>query len=216
MTTAHTRRSLAAVLALLLAACTTRESPAPSQAAPPPPRPRPLTEIVDSVRDPETEAELLKFQKASHPVDSLAGAEPSRDALVQRFVAALETRDTATLRRMLVTRDEFAFLYYPTTPQGFPPYRLEAGLMWELLQKGNRGGLTKALRERGGKPLGVSGYECDPYPSEEGRNKVWGPCVLLRKPLEGEQGDTIRERLFSQVIERDGRWKFLNYGNKLD
>jgi hypothetical protein len=216
MTLPRPPRSLAATLLLLVAACG-RDVPAPVQSpAAPVPGPRPLTEIVDSVRDPETEAELLKFQASATPVDTFVGAEPSRDALVQRYLAALETRDTATLRRMLVTRDEFAFLYYPTTPQGFPPYRLEAGFMWELLQKGNRGGLTKALRERGGAPLGVSGYECDPVPSREGKNEVWGPCVVLRKPREGEQGDPVRERLFAQVIQRDGRWKFLNYANKLD
>jgi hypothetical protein len=213
MIPAPSLRPFAATL-LLLAACSTRDVPAPPQA--PPSRPRPLTEIVDSVRDPETEAELLRFQKSAQRVDTLAGAEPSRDALVQRYIAALETQDTATLGRMLVTRDEFAFLYYPTTPQGFPPYRLDPGLMWELLQKGNRGGLTKALRERGGEPIGVSGYECDTIPSREGRNTIWGPCVVLRKPREGEQGDPIRERLFVQIMERDGRYKFLNYANKLD
>jgi hypothetical protein len=117
---------------------------------------------------------------------------------------------------MLVTADEFAWLYYPTTPQGFPPYSLEAGLMWDLLQKGNRGGLAKALRERGGRDLGITGYECDSIPSREGVNRVWGPCVVLRKPLAGEQGAVVRERLFSQILERDGGFKFLNYSNKLD
>ena len=40
-----------------------------------------------------------------------------------------------------------------------------------------------------------------------------GPCVVR---LVGWSADTASACLFSRVLERDGRFKFLSYANKLD
>ena len=158
------------------------------------------------------EVALRRFQDASRRVESLAGGEPTREALVRAYIRALEQRDTVTLARLLLTRDEFAFLYYPTTPQGLPPYDLAPELMWFILSQGSERGLGRALQERGGSPLGYVSHRCDRTPSREGQNLVWGPCVVRRRLPDGRTG---AERLFGLILERGGRYKFVSYANKL-
>jgi hypothetical protein len=164
---------------------------------------------VDTIL-PRAEA-LRRFQASAYPTDTLADAARSRDALVRTFVHSLETRDTARLGRLSLTRDEFAFLYYPTAPQGLPPYELPPDLFWFTLQQGSDKGLHRALEARSGHPLDYLGYRCDPVPSHEGANIVWGPCTVRYRA--GSR--TQEERLFGLIIEREGRFKFVSYANKL-
>lgn len=155
---------------------------------------------------------LERFRAGLDSVDTLSGGAPSLDALVRRFARALEARDTAALAVMVLTRREFAWLYYPTNPQGRPPYDLSPELMWFMLVENSRKGLAHALEERGGRRLGFAGYSCDPSPSREGANTVWGPCPVRRVQA---PGDTTTERLFGLVLERGGRFKFVSYANRL-
>jgi hypothetical protein len=193
---------LAAAFLPTLAACA-RERPSGADAPATP-------TTVDSVV-PRAVA-LERFRAGLDRVDSLSGGAPSRDALVRRFVRALEARDTAALAAMVLTRQEFAWIYYPTNAQGLPPYDLAPELMWFTLVENSRKGLAHALEERGGRRLGFAGYSCDPTPSREGANTVWGPCPIRRVQA---AGDTISERLFGLVIERGGRFKFVSLANRL-
>ena len=158
------------------------------------------------------EVALARFRACCARVDSLSGGESSRDALIRHFVRSIETRDTAALRRMLLNQDEFAWLYYETSPQGLPPYNLSPGLMWFMLEGNSGKGLARALSEYGGRPLGYAGHQCDAMSQRESANRLVGPCVVRRiEP----RGDTVSVRLFGLLIERGGRWKFLSYANKL-
>jgi hypothetical protein len=167
--------------------------------------------VVDSTI-PRAEA-LRRFRTNLTLVAGLEGGRGSRDSLVAAYLNALGARDTAALAAMAVTRAEFGYLYYPTTPQGLPPYDLEPELMWSLLfQRSNRG-IRRALDLYGGQDLALLGYDCGPGESVEGANTIWGPCkVRFRR----EAGDTVSRALFSQIIGRDGRYKFLSYSNKLE
>jgi hypothetical protein len=166
--------------------------------------------VVDSVVPRDTA--IARFQRALPPVASFSGGAGNRAQLVRRFVAALEKRDTAGLRSLLLNRAEFGWLYYPSHPEGMPPYNLTPQLMWFMLEGHNEGGYRKLLQKRSGKPLRVLGYRCEGEPSHQGENTVWGPCVVLRGT---ERGDTLRERLFGLIIERGGSYKFISYANKL-
>jgi hypothetical protein len=177
-----------------------------SAAAPPAAR-RPVH--VDSIV-PREEA-LRRFQASAQCVESLSGGAPSRNALIHEFVRGLEARDTAALRRLALDRDEFAFLYYPTAPQGLPPYDLEPGLLWFTLESGSHKGLARALESRGGRALGFEGYGCDSIASRQGENTVWGPCTVRSR----RKGVVMEERLFGLIVERKGRFKFVDYGNRL-
>jgi hypothetical protein len=156
--------------------------------------------------------ELAEFRRGFVAATRLEGGEPTREALVRRFVRALETGDTIALRRQLLSRAEFAWLYYPTTTQAGPPYDLGPDLLWfTLFQRSDRD-IALALREFGGRPFGYLGHTCAAAPRVEGDNRIWGYCAIRRRAA-GRQPTT--ERLFGLIIERGGRYKFVSYANKL-
>lgn len=165
---------------------------------------------VDSVvaRD----VELAWFREGLIEPTTLTGGARSRDALVRSYVRALERADTAALAALAITRAEFAYFYYPTNPEAHPPYDLGPGLMWFMLEQSSRKGQLHALQDRGGRPLGYLGHRCDATPSRQGRNTVWGPCVVRHRQSGSAE---IEERLFALILERDGRFKFVSMANKL-
>lgn len=196
------RRSWIALALLLSATAGCDRQPRAAQAAEP--------GIVDSARS--RDAALAEFRTridTARQMDSVAG---SREELFGKFVRALERRDTTALVRLAITPGEFGWLYYPTNPQALPPYSLEPGLMWFMLEGKSRQGLTRLLEQRAGQPLHYLGTTCE-GPSHQGENDVYGPCTVARLQA---PGDTVRERLFGLVMEREGRWKFVSYANKLD
>jgi hypothetical protein len=166
--------------------------------------------VVDSVVP--RHSAVARFQRVARRVDGLSGGARSRDQLVRRFAAALERRDTVALGSLVMTKSEFAWLYYPSNPEGLPPYSLRPQLMWFMLEARSRQGFHKLMKQRAAKPLRLLAHRCKGEPSRQGENTVWGPCLVLRR---GETGDTISERLFGQIIERGGRYKFVSYANKL-
>jgi hypothetical protein len=136
----------------------------------------------------------------------------SREELVQRFIAALEASDTAALRRMVLQKDEFAWLYYPITVFSRFPYELPPALLWFQMRGQTEKGASLLLSERAGTPLGYLGHDCASQ-REEGENTIYGHCVLRRVTA---RGDRVRDRLFGLIVERDGIYKFVSYANKLD
>jgi hypothetical protein len=166
--------------------------------------------VVDSIvpRD----VALARFRSGSPVLAALSGGASSRDALVRAFVGALTTGDTATLRGLALSREEFGWLYYPTTPQSLPPYDLAPGLMWSMLELHSGRGLRRALGAYAGRSAAYVGHACDPQSSREGGNVVYGPCTVQL----ALGNDTVKQRLFGLIIERDGRFKFVSYTNTLD
>ena len=203
-----TRAALIATVALLAAACN-RDRPAAAETAID--SASHTAQHVDSVVPREVSIE--RFRQGTRQVTSFTGGAKSRDALVKAWVKAIEAADTVALKKMLINRDEFAWLYYPTASQGLPPYDLTPSLLWFMTDGQTTKGLRRLLEERAGKPLHFIGYSCDPKPTAEGENTVWGPCEIrqLRAP-----GDTVQERLFGLLVERGGEWKFLSYKGRFD
>jgi len=140
-----------------------------------------------------------------------AGAAATRDELVDRYVHALETADTAAFGAMSITTAEFAWLYYPFTHYIRPPYELDPDVVWLLISENARKGMGRALREHGGRALGFTGYRCGSVPERIGPNLLWNGC-LLDVTIDGR---VVTLRLFASIIERDGRFKFMSYANDL-
>jgi len=198
---------LGAALAVSLGGC--RVQPKPVAQGEPVKQPHAATRVDSAV---PREVALAKFQQASQHVTALEGGASTRDALVRAFLRAVETRDTAALRRLVLSRGEFAYLYYPTSAQGLPPYSLSPDLYWFMtVEQSNRGAHT-LLTELGGKHLPYAGYRCGSDSTVEGENTLWGPC-LIHTVQRG--GDTLSQRLFGPIVARGGRYKFLSYSNKL-
>ena len=157
------------------------------------------------------EESLRRFRDGLGRVESLAPVARSREELVQRFARAVETRDSATLGALVLSRAEFGWLFYPTTPQGLPPYDLAPGLMWDLLSRQSDRGIAYVLRRHGGRSFGLVDHTCG-TPSVEGDNRIWGPCLIRRHLADAE----VASRLTGPIIERDGGFKFVSYTNDED
>jgi hypothetical protein len=140
---------------------------------------------------------------------ALAGGAGTREALVRRWVAGVEGQDTAALREMVVSRAEFAWLYYPESPLSARGMRPE--VLWLLMQQNSHKGIFRVLRRLGGQRLGYVGHDCPAEPLRQGESRVWEGCVLERQVM----GDTVVQRLFGRIIGRDGHLKFVSYANGL-
>lgn len=191
---------------LLVSACTRSPRPAAPASLAAQSHPTHVDSLVSR------EVALQRFRQGTNPVTALAGGANSRDALVGSFLHALARRDTSELKGLLLSRDEFAWLYYPTSAQGLPPYSLNPDLMWFMLvEQGNRG-LRRAVNQLGGKQLAYAGTRCEGTSTKEEENVLWGPCLVRWRESSGKMAEA---RLFGPILEREGRFKFLSYGNKL-
>ncbi len=166
--------------------------------------------VVDSAIS--REEALRRFRDGLPRVTSFDGGMESKKDLLAAYLRGLETRDTVALARYGLSRAEFAWLYYPWSSQGLPPYDVEPGLMWFLLSTHSDRGLRRALGLYGGQKLQLLDYDCGTKGTQEDVNTLWGPCALRWRD---ERGNIESRRLVSQIIERDGRFKILSYSNKL-
>ena len=146
-------------------------------------------------------------------MESLTPVATHRDSLVRQFVRAVEAGNSAALGELVLTPAEFAWLYYPWSPQGLPPYDVTADLMWDLLSRQSDRGARRLLRIAGGRALGYADYACPAEPQAEGANRIWGPCTIT---FVSGSGDTVSARLTGPILERDGRFKFVSLTNDLD
>jgi hypothetical protein len=164
---------------------------------------------VDSVIPWDTA--LARFREGLAEPAGLHGGATSLDALVDSLAARLERADTAGLTALALTRAEFAYLYYPTVPEARPPYDLAPGLFWFTLEGNSSRGLMTLLGELGGRPLGAARVRCEGDARHFGENAVWPLCLVQRVRA---SSDTVEERLFGPIVERDGIFKFVSYANK--
>ncbi len=184
---------------LALAAC------APDAPAAPP-AVRSSARVVDSIFPPE-EA-MRRFRAGLLKVDSLSGGASTRGELVRRFVRAVEMQDTAELQALLLSRAEFAYLYFPASRFARPPLRTDPALLWFQMQMNSEKGIVRLLRRKGGADAGFRGHACEDEPVIEGENRLWERCTV-------RVADSAAVRWFGTVIERGGRYKMVGYANGL-
>jgi hypothetical protein len=167
--------------------------------------------VVDSILPVDEEMRRFGAAIGGQLVTRLAGASPSREALVRRFMKAVASNDSADLRAMALSAREFADLVYPESPYTHPPYRQSPALVWNQIQNPSASGFTRLVRRLGSQPLRYIDHRCDAKPDRAGRNLIWTNCfVRVASPT----GQTTSHRLFGSVIQRDGRFKFVSYKNE--
>jgi len=167
---------------------------------------------IDSILPIEEEVRRFRATVAERPDGLDSGATRDRDRLVSDFIERLERRDTAALASALLTKAEFAYLYYPYTRFTAPPSELPPALLWFQITQNGSTGLTRLLRTWAGRDLGYQGYDCAPEPRAEGPNRLWERCTVR---LSGPDGAATTRRLFGTILERDGRFKFVSFANDL-
>ena len=165
--------------------------------------------IVDSILP--IEEQLRRF-RAGVPdtIRELVGGASSREMLVRVFMRNLAASDTAALVRLTISRAEFAWLIYPDSPLSAPPYRLAPDLAWMQHAAASGTGLTRLLERLGGGQLQLHSWDCSEGPLPEGKNRIWRNCAV-RFEQPGAAQNSLR--LFSSIIERQGRFKILSYAN---
>lgn len=196
------RIPILALLVTALAGCGDRLAP-PAAAERPPVH-------VDSIFP--VEEEIRRFRAAvGRSVDTFDASAPDREALVERFIRALERADTTALLRLALDRAEFIDLYYPHTEYTAPPYRLSPSVVWELMAGNGGKGLTRLLRRYAGRPLDYRGHVCEADAEHQGPNRLYHECRVVLGTPDGDRSP----RLFGSILERDGRFAFVSYANEL-
>ena len=167
--------------------------------------------VVDSILP--VEEEITRFRKAAgNPPPGFAGGADSRTALVRAFVRSLERADTTALLGLVVSRAEFGYLIYATSPNARPPYRQSPELVWLQRTAATAKGANRLLARLAGRPVGYRGVNCPTPAKTEGENTVWSGCAVR---LESHRGGTTSLRLFGPIVQRGGRFKFLSLSNGL-
>lgn len=163
---------------------------------------------IDSILPPG-EA-LRRFQTGLPVVTELRDAPRGRDALVSRFMMALERADTAVLQELVLSKAEYGFLYFPASVYSRKPYELPPDIAWLLNEQNGQKGATRLLRRLGGHALHFGGYACGSSVREQ-ENVFWRDCQV--KYIDPASSRQITRKLFGTIMERGGRFKFLSYAN---
>jgi hypothetical protein len=163
---------------------------------------------VDSIVPP-AEA-LARFREGMAPVDTLAGGTPSRDSLIAAFTAAVQGSDTAAVRALVLSRAEYAYLYFPSLQRMNPGLNMQPEVMWLLHGQESEKGITRVLRRLGGGQARFGAYACEDAPQVEGENRYWHRCALH---VAAADGDAATLQLFGSIVERGGRYKIVSYAN---
>lgn len=196
-------RRLLLVASLLTGSCSPGGEAASSQAAP-------AGSVVDSALS--RAVALERFRATTDPVAELTGGAPARDVLVLEFLQAVEAGDPVAAQGLALSRAEFGWLYYPSSPLGHPPYDLGPELFWFTLDANGRKNLDRVLRRFGGRSLGYRGYHCPATAAVEGSNRIHAPCEVTFE----DRGEVVTARLFGPILERDGQFKFVNLAGRVD
>ena len=193
-------------LSIALLACAACSEPQQAQTAAAP------AGVVDSIFPIEEEVRRFKLQLPGSAPAELSNTSESREALVERFIAALERSDTAEIGALAVTSWEFIELYYPYTQYTRPPYKQSPRLLWFLIQQNSQKGIGRVLTRYGGKPSGYRGIDCRDSAKIQGPNRIWERCQVRWTGGEQKPDPMI---LFGSILERNGRFKFISYANDL-
>jgi hypothetical protein len=204
MRTLH--RPLAFVLAAtIVAACDRAQTPSADRAD------RPAGYVVDSSHSIDTLLARFRATVADTPT-TLVGGEASAERLAREFLRAVSSNDSASIRRLVVNRAEFAWLYYPHTRFTKPPYELDPDLLWLQLNESSEKGIVRALRRYAGSSLRFEALVCPDSGAIEGPNRVRIGCQVR---FANADSAARTMRFFGSLLERDGRWKIISYANDL-
>ena len=156
---------------------------------------------------------LVRFRATTLDTPTvLVGGGDRPETLVRSLLDAVSARDTATLRTLVLSRAEFAWLYYPHTRFTAPPYELGPELVWLQQGAASETGIGRLLERYGGSRLTFRALRCPDSVVVEGPNRLTSGCTVTFAAADSAPRTL---RLFAGLLERDGRYKFLSYANDL-
>jgi hypothetical protein len=141
----------------------------------------------------------------------LANAAPSVDALIDRFLGALATKDRAALHRLRVTEREYRDTILAGTVEKGQPLRAwpddVTSHFWGTIEDKSRAYEDYLLNVYGGRRFRVKSVSWDKGVAEYATYTGW---KQLRLELEDEAGAAVRLATGS-VAEVDGQYKFVSF-----
>ena len=221
------RRALVAVVGLAIVACTSRADASRTARDATLPARAPDGTVyaydrlsLDTTRAPGSVIDsvfpmpemIRRFQRGLAPVTALRGGARSRQQLVAAFIGALATRDKSRLGTLVLSRAEFAYVYFPNAPDGVNPNGLPPTLRWDGIVRNSEKGVARALTRIGGKPLTLESLDCRSAPVSTGATTLHDGCTVRIVARDGTRFDG---RLFGSIIEYAGRFKFVSYTNDM-
>ncbi len=163
--------------------------------------------VVDSIFPPE-EA-LRRFQGEAAPVTAFSDGARSVDELLRRYWEILQSGDSLALRPYVVSKAEFAYLYYPESNEA--ETGLQPHVSWLLYSNNSGRGLTRALAKAAVQPQPIVGTTCVDRTQVMGNNTLRGPCGIIRV-LDARRDTTW---IALHIVERAGVFKLLSFSNEL-
>ena len=140
----------------------------------------------------------------------LSHARTSPEALARAALDALEAENEEALKSLMITREEYLDLLWPSLPdQEYVPF----DFVWSITGPRSRKARRQALQDLGGLPLELVkvdlGDEVEAYDAftlyKEAR-------MTVRRTDTGAESVIP---LMDVLVEMDGAWKFLNFGEDL-
>ena len=169
--------------------------------------------IIDSILPPDEALRRLQAQVTDPIPTRLTGGATTRPALIRAYWTALQQTDTTAIRDLVVSKSEFAYLYFPESAPFASGMQPEPA--WVLYEAQAGRGLTAASSRARDALAGNAALRevvCREGGRTEGSSQTSGPCgVVLRWP--DQRTDTLW--IASTILRRDGRYKLLGLDNAL-
>ena len=135
----------------------------------------------------------------------LENARSSKEAVARALLEAVEDRDTAAIRALVVTREEYEELIWPELPDRD---QMPFDFAWSLNRAGSRKGIAELVDRLGGAPLALESFHFDEDPEVyAGFTLHRGARVLARR---GDTGAIGRVPSLDVLVEYGGGWKLMN------
>ena len=153
---------------------------------------------------------LRRFRSGLDSTDRLRGGAPTPAVLARRFLRALAARDSAGLARMVLSRAEYGWVYYPSHIYHDPPYELDPNTFWMLIQANSGKGFVRLLRRYAGRELAFRHLRCTPSRNVRPPLREVERCTLDFDV----DGTSESRRMFGSIVGDATGYKFVSYANE--
>jgi len=136
----------------------------------------------------------------------LANARTSPEALAEAALAAVTANDEEALSALMITRDEYETLLWPSLPDR---NQMPFDFVWSLTGPRSRKARREVLGEYGGLPLELVGVDLGEDIEEYEEFVLYREArMTVRRTDNGREGTFP---LMDVLVVMDGGWKFLNF-----
>ena len=144
------------------------------------------------------------------PDSPLGEARTSPEALAEAALDALAARDDSALAALMITREEYETLLWPSMPDR---EHMPFAFVWSVTGPRSRNARRQALSELGGAPLELVRVDLsDDVEAYETFTLHRGARMTVRNRETGQEG---RIPLMDALVEMGGGWKFMNFEDDL-